>query len=121
MILISSSDFTSRTSLTKSLQSIKEPLILEFKVSKSFNGIRNEASSPFKSPILFEPFSTLTNSDTPSSSRRGDGHVIISSTQVRSIKSLPISGITAIGFPLLGIITNQGRVGLCQKRLLKPV
>ena len=33
----------------------------------------------------------------------------------------PMPGITAIGRPLSGSTTNQGRVGLCQKGVWNPV
>ena len=33
----------------------------------------------------------------------------------------PISGTTAVGAPRRGSRTNQGRVGLSQKRVSKPV
>ena len=33
----------------------------------------------------------------------------------------PIDGMTAIGLPLAGTTRNQGRVGLCQKGVRKPL
>jgi hypothetical protein len=40
---------------------------------------------------------------------------------VAAISAAPISGITAIGFPSAGTTMNQGRVGLSQNWLSKPV
>ena len=40
--------------------------------------------------------------------------VRMSSIQLRRIRLAPISGMIAMGFPLLGTKMNHGRVGLCQ-------
>ena len=36
------------------------------------------------------------------------------SIQVEDMVEAPMLGITAMGFPVNGTTTNQGRVGLCQ-------
>ena len=60
-------------------------------------------------------------SEIPSSSGLGDGHVKISLIHVFCIALKPISGITAFGNPLSGIIKNHGLVGLCQNWVENPV
>jgi hypothetical protein len=40
---------------------------------------------------------------------------------VRAISGAPISGITATGLPDAGTSRNQGRVGLCQNWVRKPL
>jgi len=57
----------------------------------------------------------------PSSSGWGDDQVRTSSIHVADIEAAPILGITAIGLPRAGTTTNQGRVGLCQNGVWKPV
>ena len=61
------------------------------------------------------------SSETPSSSGTGAGQVRTSSTQVAAMPVAPISGMTAMGLPARGTTTNQGRVGLSQNWLAKPV
>ena len=68
-----------------------------------------------------QPASASTSRPTPSSRGSGASHVRMSLTQVRPMRSAPMAGITAMGGPAAGTITNQGRVGLSQNRVRKPV
>ena len=77
--------------------------------------------SPIRPPGPACSANVSASSARPSSSGRGAGHVRTSSTQVPAMAEAPMPGITAIGRPLSGSTTNQGRVGLCQKGVWNPV
>ncbi len=92
--------------------------------SKSANGIRRWVSGPIGIPTGPVPAISprvAASRPTPSSSGSGEDHVRISSIQVRPMHSAPMPGITATGLPRAGTIRNQGRVGLCQNWVRKPL
>jgi hypothetical protein len=87
--------------------------------------MRNTDSRPVSKPMRPKRrrscASVATSSPTPSSSGRGAGQLRISDTQVFAIPATPISGMTATGAASRGITTNQGRVGLSQNWVSKPL
>ena len=93
--------------------------------SRSMMGMRNTDSRPSSAPIRPKRRGNWANasdsSETPSSSGHGACQLRTSSTQVLNMPATPISGITAMGLPSRGTTKNQGRVGLSQNCVSKPL
>ena len=87
--------------------------------------MRRCVSGPWGTPIRGRDPATSRNVsasiDTPSSAGRGEGQARTSSSHVEAMACAPIAGTTATGLPVAGTTTNQGRVGLCQNWVRRPV
>ena len=84
------------------------------------SGILSAVSGPIGIPMRPPAAPASANdrhsSETPSSSGRGDGQLLMSFSQVADISGTPISGTTAIGFPDDGTTRNHGRLDLPEGR-----
>ncbi len=122
MVAISASDFTSRRAWISGVASTGIiPGSFSCRRAKSFIGIRRLLSLPIGMPTAVRPRNASANRETPSSSACGEDQLRTSSIQVVRIKAAPISGMTAMGLPDFGTTRNQGRVGLNQNSVRKPV